>query len=261
MRKFFRKRFRFESTEYPTWRSIRRLLPAGVVRVDEAAAASDDEEELEDDEEGVEVPRLDLMVEASGFNRAMQSELESVSRRPGRVGGSSWPRDADRTPSQYMNEVAGLSDPEDLSELSGDDDGESTAGEASGSDTEGEEELVARPRGLDVGAEQDNSSSASEEDSEDASESDDASDGAAPSLVAASAHGGTQRSHATSRSTRTSQAGDLRQTISADLVKQRVRTESKHHARKGVHGAGKAKGHKWKTSAATLVGKNGADGW
>lgn len=80
MRKFFRKRFRFESTEYPTWRSIRRLLPAGVVRLDEAGDGESDEEEEDEEDVGKEFPRLDLLVEASGFNRAMQSELESVSR-------------------------------------------------------------------------------------------------------------------------------------------------------------------------------------
>lgn len=157
-----------------------------------------------------------------------------------------------------MNEVAGMSDPEDLSELS-EEDGESTAGESSGSETEGEEDLVAKTRRMGVDAEAESSSSGSEEGS-DEEDSDDSDDDTAPSLVPASIHGGTQRSHATSRS-HASRASDARQTVSADLVKQRVRTETKHHARKGVHGAGKAKGHKWKTSAATLVGKNGADGW
>lgn len=87
IRKFFRKRFRYEAKSWPTWK--------------DAMAIDEEDEEEEEDVEEVESTgdqevvaegsqdarkrqqqggrRLDLEVEASGFGRDMQRELESVS--------------------------------------------------------------------------------------------------------------------------------------------------------------------------------------
>ena len=60
IRRFFRRRFRYEGQSWPTWRDV-----------------------IEDEEGGEsstgQRKRLDLEVEASGFGRAMNRELEDVS--------------------------------------------------------------------------------------------------------------------------------------------------------------------------------------
>jgi RIO kinase 2 len=74
IRKFFRKRFRYEAASWPTWRDV--------LSIDEE---EEDEEEGAEGAEGEDTPkretgkRLDLEVEASGFGQAMQRELEDVS--------------------------------------------------------------------------------------------------------------------------------------------------------------------------------------
>ena len=64
VRKFFRKRFRYEGMSWPTWRDV---------------LAQEDEDEAESSSTGEKRVRLDLEVDASGFNRALQRELEDVS--------------------------------------------------------------------------------------------------------------------------------------------------------------------------------------
>lgn len=49
--------------------------------------------------------------------------------------------------------------------------------------------------------------------------------------------------------------------VANDIVKDKVKQEAKHHTRKGMTSAGRAKGHKWKESAAAKVGKGQSDGW
>lgn len=95
IRKFFRKRFRYESEEFPTWRTVLAEM-AAVAGSSGAAVVEEKEGERERDENGkrrkrskkemlIEEarrgrwPRLDLLVEASGFGRGMQEELEEVS--------------------------------------------------------------------------------------------------------------------------------------------------------------------------------------
>lgn len=67
MRKFFRKRFRYEGASWPTWRDV-------------VAQEEEDDAEAESSGTAEKRVRLDLEVEASGFGRAMQRELEDVSR-------------------------------------------------------------------------------------------------------------------------------------------------------------------------------------
>lgn len=103
MRRFFRKRFRFEGLTWPVWKDV--LAETEMEEEVASDEGSDEEsEEVEEtqvvDEEGetskgvkfaaeaveeteTQTPpaplRLDLVVEASGFGRQMQRELEDVS--------------------------------------------------------------------------------------------------------------------------------------------------------------------------------------
>ena len=65
VRKFFRKRFRYEAANWPTWRDV-------------IAQEKEDEMLAETSDQGGKRLRLDLEVEASGFGGAMQRELEDV---------------------------------------------------------------------------------------------------------------------------------------------------------------------------------------
>jgi RIO kinase 2 len=86
IRKFFRKRFRYEGATWPTWKDVVEET------AEEDAEAVAESEESADVAEGSAGPedaesstawakrvRLDLEVEASGFGRALQRELEDVS--------------------------------------------------------------------------------------------------------------------------------------------------------------------------------------
>ncbi len=64
-------------------------MPLGKVNTEEEGDVGSDDSDKEEEEEEIEefeedgkrkvFPRLDLLVEASGFNRNMQNELEQVS--------------------------------------------------------------------------------------------------------------------------------------------------------------------------------------
>lgn len=86
----------------------------------------------------------------------------------------------------------------------------------------------------------------------------------APPSVAARSHmtARTNNSRTTqgSRASRTSDGSDLKSIVANDLARQRQRTEGKHHTRKGLSSAGRAKGSKWKSSASAQVGRNAAQG-
>lgn len=68
MRRFFRKRFRFEGENWPVWGDV--LAEQARVDLEEKAGESSTS--------GEKKVRLDLLVEASGFGREMEAELESV---------------------------------------------------------------------------------------------------------------------------------------------------------------------------------------
>lgn len=54
----------------------------------------------------------------------------------------------------------------------------------------------------------------------------------------------------------------LRSIVTADMTRQKEKTERKHHARKAPGKVGNEKGKKWKKSAKVLVNKSaGGDGW
>lgn len=84
---------------------------------------------------------------------------------------------------------------------------------------------------------------------------------AAPSSVGgrSNATSRTNRSR-TTQGSRTSEGSDLKSIVANDLARQRHRSEGKHHARKGLSSAGRAKGSKWKDSASAQVGRNSAQG-
>jgi RIO kinase 2 len=94
IRKFFRKRFRFEGTSWPTWKDVvreqddhqvalKRAAGAGTGESEESATAppiaDGQENEAEAESSSTAFARLDLLAEASGFGLAMQRELEDVS--------------------------------------------------------------------------------------------------------------------------------------------------------------------------------------
>lgn len=95
IRKFFRKRFRYEARSWPTWKDVVAEDEDEEEEVGEAEASgstSQIEGEASSSEHVKAEPgagalgsekkgrkRLDLEVEASGFGRTMQRELEDVS--------------------------------------------------------------------------------------------------------------------------------------------------------------------------------------
>lgn len=104
IRRFFTRRFGFVGTTWPTWKDVLEKEDAGVEDEADGAEANGAGEEttVEGETEDVEDSpkpsvgdpkagkrlRLDLEVEASGFGRALQRELEDVSQTGDRSDGS-----------------------------------------------------------------------------------------------------------------------------------------------------------------------------
>lgn len=75
IRRFFRRRFRYEATSWPTWKNV--------LEIEAGNAENAVQEEVSDGLTDLAMVqnrvRIDLEVEASGFGRALQRELEDVS--------------------------------------------------------------------------------------------------------------------------------------------------------------------------------------
>lgn len=75
IRRFFRRRFRYEATSWPTWKDVLEIETGNA----ESAIQEKSNDDLTDLPETQKRVRIDLEVEASGFGRALQRELEDVS--------------------------------------------------------------------------------------------------------------------------------------------------------------------------------------
>lgn len=75
IRRFFRRRFRYEATSWPTWKDVLEIETGNA----ESAIQEKSSDDLTDLPETQKRVRIDLEVEASGFGRALQRELEDVS--------------------------------------------------------------------------------------------------------------------------------------------------------------------------------------
>lgn len=202
--------------------------------------------------------RIDELVEASGFGRQLQEELEAV-----RFVAAAMLAIAD-VALQYMLDVA-----DQPGEGENDVSSEGESGEESESEEEEEEseedevdDVERRARDLRLG-------NTNEENDEDEDNVPELHDHGAPKRTfptAPSSVGG--RSNATSRTnrsrttqgSRTSEGSDMKSIVASDLARQRQRSEGKHHTRKGLSSAGRVKGSKWKESVSAKVGQNSAQG-
>jgi RIO kinase 2 len=268
VRKFFRKRFRYEAASWPTWRDV--------LTIDEE---DEEEEGVEGDkvEEGEDAKpktgrRLDLEVEASGFGSAMQTELEDVSL-------FLHPRDIKLTV-QYMNEVQDMpqSDDEDEEEDEEEEQEEeeepTTIPDESKEPEEFDEEafqkqmsdrLEAMRLNKALGNDDPDDLEEEEVDSESESESEDSDsesgDSVGPAMTEFSSFD-QNRKKKPARVPRTkglTRADELKLTVAQQVGKERESKEKRFHSKKSVNKAGNAKGHKWKQSDAFQVGKN--SGW
>ncbi|KAJ9105634.1 hypothetical protein QFC20_004314 [Naganishia adeliensis] len=250
VRRFFRRRFRFESDDYPTFQETMRDLKQ---MQQEAEMA----EELVD-EDGVNysdlsprqrrallarkgLVRIDELVEASGFGRQLQEELEA------------YMLDVADQPGEGENDVSSEGESEEESE---------SEEEEEESEEDEVDDVERRARDLRLG-------NTNEENDEDEDNVPELHDHGAPKRTfpkAPSSVGG--RSNATTRTnrsrttqgSRTSEGSDMKSIVANDLARQRQRSEGKHHTRKGLSSAGRAKGSKWKESASAQVGQNSAQG-
>lgn len=75
IRRFFRRRFRYEATSWPTWKNVLEIETGNA----ENAVQGGVNDGLTDLPVAQNRVRIDLEVEASGFGRALQRELEDVS--------------------------------------------------------------------------------------------------------------------------------------------------------------------------------------
>ncbi|KAJ9091096.1 hypothetical protein QFC19_009270 [Naganishia cerealis] len=246
------ERFRFESEEFPTFQETMQDLK----QMQEEAGNGEDLV----NEDGVRIDelsprekrallarngliRIDEIVEASGFGRQLQEELEA-----------------------YMLDVAEEPGENDVSSEGDSEEEESDEEEEEEeSDEDKVDDVAAQARNLRLGNDE------QDEDDEDEDDVPELHDHGAPKRTyptAPSSVGGksnltsrTNRSRTTqgSRTSRTSEGGsDLQSIVANDLSRQRQRSEVRHHTRKGLTSAGRAKGSKWKSSDSAQVGRNSA---
>jgi RIO kinase 2 len=267
VRKFFRKRFRYEAASWPTWRDVLTI---------------DEEDEEEEGAEGNKVEegedakpktgrRLDLEVEASGFGSAMQTELEDVSLFLHLLNME--------LIVQYMNEVQDMpqSDDEDEAEDEEEEEEEEEPTTIPDENKEPEEfdeeafqkqmsdRLEAMRLNKALGNDDPDDLEEEEVDSETESESEDSDsesgDSVGPAMTEFSSFD-QNRKKKPARAPRTkglTRADELKLTVAQQVGKERESKEKRFHSKKSVNKAGNAKGHKWKQSDAFQVGKN--SGW
>nr|XP_018259880.1 Atypical/RIO/RIO2 protein kinase [Kwoniella dejecticola CBS 10117]OBR82038.1 Atypical/RIO/RIO2 protein kinase [Kwoniella dejecticola CBS 10117] len=272
IRRFFRRRFRYESLAWPTWKDVLEGeegedLPTEV-------SEKSDANQAESSTTAQKRLRIDLEVEASGFGRALQRELED-----------------------YMLEVQDLppSDDEDeeTEEDDEDDDEDQEAEEGVHDDpaeapkdepfdeTAFQEQMAARLEavrihkalGNDVDSDgepvdpatEDLLSSSEEEEEEDSDA--DSNDSVGPAQSDYTSYMPSQRNtprhhdRISVNKIKDKKTGQnlLKETVARQVSKQREMTERKHHSKSGISSAGKRKGSKWKNSDKYATGKD--SGW
>ncbi|KAJ9098746.1 hypothetical protein QFC21_004394 [Naganishia friedmannii] len=255
IRRFFRRRFRFESEEFPTFQETMHDLK-------QLQGEAGNGENLVN-EDGVHINdlsprqkrallarngliRIDELVEASGFGRQLQEELEA------------YMMDVAEEPGEGENDVSSEGESQSEEEESEDEEEES--------DEEQVDEVASQAQDLKLGNDEQDEDDEDDEDEDDVPELHDHGAPKRAHPTASSSVGGqsnytnrTNRSRTTqgSRSSRTSEAGsDLQSIVANEVARQRQRSEGRHHTRKGLTSAGRAKGSKWKGSDSAQVGRN-----
>ncbi|TYJ53897.1 hypothetical protein B9479_005446 [Cryptococcus floricola] len=257
VRLFFKRRFRYEALSWPTWKDVLEAEEE-IEQPQPAAGEVEGDAESQTVESQPKRVRIDLEVEASGFGRAMQRELED-----------------------YMIEVQDmpLSDEgEDEDDDSGDED------EEEGEDEEGEKAVdegmkdeepldeaamaarlealrLHRALGNDSSGEEATDSDHSLTDPSSESDSEDSDDSVGPARTDYTSYTpsarNTRRHH---ERISASKLGDKQ--AGKDAVAQQVERERKlveRRSQKSGAKVGNMKGHKWKSNAKYLVGKD--SGW
>ncbi|TXT05959.1 hypothetical protein VHUM_03720 [Vanrija humicola] len=279
IRRFFRKRFRFEGATWPVWKDVlaeeeayeaqeRRLkekakraeVKAEGEAEEEQAATKNTEPEAEvvagaeeaaEDEEPELRVRLDLLVEASGFGRQMQRELEDYMLEIG---------DMPNPEVEDDDEEDSEDDDDDEEEEEDDEETEATAdpeAEASSAAAKLEALRIHRALGNDGNPEDELPEEAyTESEEESDSESDSGHSGVAQSDYTQYVRA-PRAPRARPNVSKLGAVDELREIVAKD-IEQQQRGKSSHHARKGLRKVGNAKGHKWKSSASYLTGQNSA---
>ncbi|WVQ86264.1 hypothetical protein IAT38_008432 [Cryptococcus sp. DSM 104549] len=279
VRRFFKRRFRYEGASWPTWKDVLEMeQPEQQLQLPSVAEGDEDEESEETGEEGepkgesstanaeeekVEKRvRIDLEVEASGFGRALQRELED-----------------------YMIEVQDLpasdseeedSGEEDEDESEEEEEEEPAAGPSAPSADEplDEEAMAARLEAIRLhkalgndtsshsGSDSDSDhslTSVSDDDDSDA----DSDDSVGPAQTDYTSYMPSDRNarryHPRMAASKLGDKEGVKDVVAKKVEKERSAAERKYHTGKSGGKLGRSKGHKWKSNSKNLVGKD--SGW
>nr|XP_019050813.1 Atypical/RIO/RIO2 protein kinase [Kwoniella bestiolae CBS 10118]OCF29743.1 Atypical/RIO/RIO2 protein kinase [Kwoniella bestiolae CBS 10118] len=266
IRRFFRRRFRYEALSWPTWKDVLEI------EEDEGPAEADEKEEDENQAESSKTAqkrlRIDLEVEASGFGRALQRELED-----------------------YMLEVQDLppSDGEEEDDDDEDDDEDEDVEEQEDDENNNEDtsapfdeaafqaEMSARLEAIRLHKALGNddpddllSDQESEHSLSDISESnsEDSDDSTGPAQTDYTSYMPSQRNARRHHDrVQIKKIGDkkggsdlIKDTVAKQVSRERQLSERKHHGKSGAK-VGKRKGSKWKNSDKYATGGGKDGGW
>nr|XP_019007795.1 Atypical/RIO/RIO2 protein kinase [Kwoniella pini CBS 10737]OCF46576.1 Atypical/RIO/RIO2 protein kinase [Kwoniella pini CBS 10737] len=270
IRRFFRRRFRYESLSWPTWKDVLE----GEDEEDLPAISEEAEDDNQPDKASTTAQkrlRIDLEVEASGFGRALQRELEDYMLEVQDMPISDDEDEEDEDEDEEENDDAeGNEEAQDDIEAKDEEPFDETAFQeqmvakleairlhkALGNDVDSDGEPVNRLS--------DHSLTDSEEESDSDGDSDD-SVGPAQSDYTSymPSQRNTPRFHEriSVNKIKDKKNGQnlLKETVARQVAKQRESTERKHHSKASLSSAGKRKGSKWKNSDKYATGKD--SGW
>ncbi|OWT36384.1 RIO kinase 2 [Cryptococcus neoformans] len=256
IRRFFRRRFRYEATSWPTWKNVLEIETGNAENAVQGGV-NDGQTDLPVAQNRV---RIDLEVEASGFGRALQRELEDYMIEVQDIPGSESDEEEDE---------------EDGEEKEEEEEEEALSSHVQGNDKKelSDEAAVAarlealrlhRALGNDVSdedADPDSEHSLTDFTSDDDSDDSDDSTGVAQTdfTTYTPSMRNQPRHHTRLPVKEFENRGGARSAIAKQVERERHQTERKVNAGKTSVKLGKQKGHKWKSSDKYVVGKD--SGW
>ncbi|KAK6906275.1 hypothetical protein I203_100260 [Kwoniella mangroviensis CBS 8507] len=292
IRRFFRRRFRYEGLSWPTWKDVLEVEDEedekdhqGLGPITEEDEEDGDEETKDEEEQVAKVVeenkaessktaqkrlRIDLEVEASGFGRALQRELEDYMLEV-----------QDLPPSDDEDEDDEVEDEDEDEDDEEEEEGENTQEDKSAPFDEAafQAEMSARLEAIRLHKALGNDDPddlelehGSEHSLSDLSESDseDSDDSVGPAQTDYTSYMPSQRNTRRHHDrVQIKKLGDtakkgsdvIKETVARQVSKERQMTERKHHSKSGGAKPGKRKGSKWKNSDKYATGGGKDGGW
>ncbi|WVR08728.1 hypothetical protein IAU60_005786 [Kwoniella sp. DSM 27419] len=269
IRRFFKRRFRYEATSWPTWKDVLEDEDEDEEAQEESEAQAGSEQpqaEAESSTAPAKRLRIDLEVEASGFGRSLQRELEDYMIEVQDMPPSDDEDDDD-------DDVEDEEEDEEKDEDEGDEETQESAASEPFDEAAFQKQMADKMEALRLNRalgnddpDDDAEGLGSDHSLTDQSDSDsdaDSDDSTGPAQTDYTSYMPSQRNtrrfHPRMATKSIAEKDAVKETVARQVSKEREMSERKHHSRNAGARAGKRKGHKWKANDKYAVGKD--SGW